>query len=232
MLHQRRPQDPATLPKYVCDLHGANQSHDTADCRGRTFGARAGDGDGAQAAVTGATADALPPRRGKCSKPGMASMKMAEYMGLLPGTCAPPSVGGAGGGGGANDPPPPPLRVIVLGCGTSRLSEMIHNQQGARVAITSTDISGVAVEHMRARCPHMVWQQADACNLKRDFPPASFDICIDKGVSDSVRGPCPPVAPVAGCALHGLPHPIPPTRALLGSHTCCASARAAVHALC
>ena len=50
-----------------------------------------------------------------------------------------------------------------------------------------TKPQGVAVEHMQKRQPDLVWQQADAINLLDVFPPSSFDICIDKGVSDSVQ---------------------------------------------
>ncbi|KAJ3539701.1 hypothetical protein NMY22_g4618 [Coprinellus aureogranulatus] len=77
-------------------------------------------------------------------------------------------------------------RILVLGCGNSRLSEDMwedgyHN-------IVNTDYSDVLIQQMKERHgesrPSMEWHEMDVRDLK--FDDASFDIAIDKGTMDAM----------------------------------------------
>jgi len=88
-------------------------------------------------------------------------------------------------------PAPNAAHVLVLGCGTSRVSEMLYTRCGFR-NIVSTDISSVAIEYMKENCPvqNMAWLTAD-CTALPEHPYfaerlASFDVCVDKGTADTL----------------------------------------------
>ena len=68
-------------------------------------------------------------------------------------------------------------RVLVLGCGTSRVSELLHQAHGFR-DITNVDISSVAVEYMRAHCPvrTLTWITAD-CTALPEHPHFQKPVC-------------------------------------------------------
>jgi len=71
--------------------------------------------------------------------------------------------------------------VLVVGCGTSCLSEEL---QGRGYDVSSVDISEVAIEQMRRKRGDMDWQVADVSELP--FNDDSFDAVIDKGTGDSL----------------------------------------------
>jgi SAM-dependent methyltransferase len=79
----------------------------------------------------------------------------------------------------------PDSRVLVVGCGNSRLSAQLYDcgvQQ-----ITNIDISDVVIAQMKGRyreMDKMTWTRMDVTRL--DFPDASFDVVIDKGTIDSL----------------------------------------------
>ncbi|TEB36742.1 S-adenosyl-L-methionine-dependent methyltransferase [Coprinellus micaceus] len=77
-------------------------------------------------------------------------------------------------------------RILMLGCGNSRLSEDMwedgyHN-------IVNTDYSDVLIEQMKERHGElrssMEWHEMDVRDLK--FDDASFDVAIDKGTMDAM----------------------------------------------
>ncbi|KAF5335992.1 hypothetical protein D9611_006341 [Ephemerocybe angulata] len=77
-------------------------------------------------------------------------------------------------------------RILMLGCGNSKLSEDMwddgyHN-------IVNTDYSDILIQQMRERHSEarssMEWHEMDVRDLK--FDDASFDIAIDKGTMDAM----------------------------------------------
>ncbi|KAF5362401.1 hypothetical protein D9756_002231 [Leucocoprinus leucothites] len=72
-------------------------------------------------------------------------------------------------------------RILMLGCGNSKLSEDMW-EDGYR-NIVNTDYSGVLVEKMKQRHgqvrPEMEWHEMDVRDLK--FGDGTFDVAIDKG---------------------------------------------------
>jgi SAM-dependent methyltransferase len=83
---------------------------------------------------------------------------------------------------------PPSPSILVIGCGTSSLSAELHDDDGS-ARITSTDISEVAVEAMRAkeaaRRPRITWAVADIFGMPH-IPTGAFDVVLDKATLDSV----------------------------------------------
>lgn len=79
----------------------------------------------------------------------------------------------------------PEHRVLVVGCGNSRLSPMLY--ESGICNVTNIDISEVVISQMRARyreMDRMEWLRMDV--MKLDFPESSFDVVIDKGTIDSL----------------------------------------------
>jgi len=77
------------------------------------------------------------------------------------------------------------MSVLVVGCGTSGLSEALH-QKGFG-SITSIDISSVAIEEMRLKAAHVgEWVVGDCTKLPTLFEPQTFDLCVEKGTADSL----------------------------------------------
>ncbi|KDR80619.1 hypothetical protein GALMADRAFT_222214 [Galerina marginata CBS 339.88] len=77
-------------------------------------------------------------------------------------------------------------RIIMLGCGNSRLSEDMWDD-GYR-NIVNVDYSGVLIEQMKKRHstlrPEMTWHEMDVRNLT--FEDGTFDVAIDKGTMDAM----------------------------------------------
>ena len=80
------------------------------------------------------------------------------------------------------------VRVAVLGCGTSTLSESLWCAGWREV--WSNDYDEGCITHMRARhvgCPGMRWDVADLSVPCRDaLPDDSFDMVFDKGTFDAM----------------------------------------------
>jgi SAM-dependent methyltransferase len=80
-------------------------------------------------------------------------------------------------------------RVLVVGCGTSTLSESLYDS-GFR-HIVNIDIDAEQVEHMRLahadKAATMRWLVADACDARAELPDdGAFDLAIDKGTLDAL----------------------------------------------
>ncbi|KAF9446210.1 S-adenosyl-L-methionine-dependent methyltransferase [Macrolepiota fuliginosa MF-IS2] len=77
-------------------------------------------------------------------------------------------------------------RILMLGCGNSKLSEDMW-EDGYK-NIVNTDYSAVLIEKMRQRHgqarPEMEWHEMDVRSLK--FDDGSFDVAIDKGTMDAM----------------------------------------------
>ncbi|KAF8159568.1 S-adenosyl-L-methionine-dependent methyltransferase [Crassisporium funariophilum] len=77
-------------------------------------------------------------------------------------------------------------RILMLGCGNSRLSEDMW-EDGYR-NIVNTDYSAILIEQMRSRHgqarPEMEWHEMDVRDMS--FPSGSFDVAIDKGTMDAM----------------------------------------------
>jgi SAM-dependent methyltransferase len=82
----------------------------------------------------------------------------------------------------------PTSKVLIIGCGLSNLGPCLYDA-GYRF-ITSTDISDVAIDAMRTehqiKRPEMVWAMGDATRMQDTMLDASFDVILDKGVSDTI----------------------------------------------
>lgn len=74
------------------------------------------------------------------------------------------------------------LRILMLGCGNSTLSEDMYRDGYHEVV--NIDFSSVVIEQMRAVHPHMQWIEMDIRDLK--FEDGSFDVLIDKGTMDAM----------------------------------------------
>ena len=75
------------------------------------------------------------------------------------------------------------LRVLVAGCGTSDVSNLL-SEKGAQVS--SVDISSVAIDIMKARHPNLDFCVGDCTRLSEYFEEASFDLVVDKGTLDTL----------------------------------------------
>ncbi|KAH9479539.1 EEF1A lysine methyltransferase 4 [Psilocybe cubensis] len=77
-------------------------------------------------------------------------------------------------------------RILMLGCGNSRLSEDMW--EDGYCNIVNVDYSGVLIEQMKKRHstirPEMEWHEMDVRNLI--FEDGSFDVAIDKGTMDAM----------------------------------------------
>lgn len=79
----------------------------------------------------------------------------------------------------------PDCKVLVVGCGNSRLSPQLYDSGVHQ--IINVDISEVVIGQMRARyreMDKMVWARMDVTRL--EFPDASFDVVISKGLIDAM----------------------------------------------
>ncbi|KAG9103691.1 hypothetical protein FRC06_008808 [Ceratobasidium sp. 370] len=74
------------------------------------------------------------------------------------------------------------VRILMLGCGNSTLSEDMYRDGYHEVV--NIDFSSVVIEHMRALHPYMEWIEMDIRDLK--FEDESFDVLIDKGTMDAM----------------------------------------------
>ncbi|ETW79026.1 hypothetical protein HETIRDRAFT_323921 [Heterobasidion irregulare TC 32-1] len=78
------------------------------------------------------------------------------------------------------------VRILMLGCGNSTLSEDMYDDGYKN--IVNIDYSDVVIEQMRSRHrstrPGMEWHEMDIRDLK--FDDASFDVAIDKGTMDAM----------------------------------------------
>lgn len=80
-------------------------------------------------------------------------------------------------------------RILVLGAGTSPLSEDMHTAGYNRV--WSTDVSPTAVQRMLSRWeqlgfPSGRWVELDVRNMSQHFAKSSFDATLEKGLMDAV----------------------------------------------
>ncbi|PPQ91499.1 hypothetical protein CVT25_013756 [Psilocybe cyanescens] len=77
-------------------------------------------------------------------------------------------------------------RILMLGCGNSRLSEDMW-EDGYR-NIVNVDYSGILIEQMKKRHgvtrPEMEWYEMDVRDLA--FADGTFDVAIDKGTMDAM----------------------------------------------
>jgi len=80
----------------------------------------------------------------------------------------------------------PSARTLVLGCGNSNLSAVLH-QEGQR-SMMSVDISEAVIQQMQtkhAELDGMEWRTMDA--TKMDFGDGAFDFIIEKGMFDALH---------------------------------------------
>ncbi|EIW71333.1 hypothetical protein TREMEDRAFT_37747 [Tremella mesenterica DSM 1558] len=76
-------------------------------------------------------------------------------------------------------------RVLMLGCGNSRLSEVMYD--AGYQNIVNVDYSSTVIQDMSARHisrPQMTWYEMDVLNLQLED--GSFDLVIDKGTMDAM----------------------------------------------
>lgn len=77
-------------------------------------------------------------------------------------------------------------RILMLGCGNSKLSEQMYDDGFKN--IVNTDYSEIVVDQMRQRHqdsrPEMEWHVMDIRELS--LPSGSFDVAIDKGTMDAM----------------------------------------------
>ncbi|ESL08038.1 hypothetical protein TRSC58_04267 [Trypanosoma rangeli SC58] len=93
--------------------------------------------------------------------------------------------------------PPEQIRVLVVGCGNSRLSMGLYEELNIR-KITSVDVSPTVIAQMERRCKAKSEMQWVCCDLVNTSPEKLltllcpndhlFDFIIDKGLIDAVLG--------------------------------------------
>mmetsp|Transcript_86123 Transcript_86123/g.278223 ORF Transcript_86123/g.278223 Transcript_86123/m.278223 type:complete len:418 (-) Transcript_86123:108-1361(-) len=79
----------------------------------------------------------------------------------------------------------PSARILVLGCGNSNMSALMHSD--GYTNIMNVDISEKVIEQMKdkhAQVQGLEWRAMDAS--KMDFPDGSFDAVVEKGMFDSL----------------------------------------------
>ncbi len=74
-------------------------------------------------------------------------------------------------------------KILMVGCGNSRLSQDMHLDGYSDVC--STDISEVCIENQKELFPHLSWQVADITNLGQ-FKNGEFDVVIEKATLDAL----------------------------------------------
>merc|ERR1711879_244761 len=81
----------------------------------------------------------------------------------------------------------PTQRILMLGCGNSKLSEDMYNDGYKN--IVNNDFSEIVIENMKQKyketAPDMDWLVMDVMDMK-ELPDASFDVAIDKGTMDAI----------------------------------------------
>ncbi|THH30107.1 hypothetical protein EUX98_g4084 [Antrodiella citrinella] len=82
-------------------------------------------------------------------------------------------------------------RILMLGCGNSKLSEEMYDDGYKNIVNIDVNIrlySGILIERMQHKHsesrPEMQWFEMDVRDLK--FEPGSFDVAIDKGTMDAM----------------------------------------------
>eukprot|EP00286_Rhodomonas_abbreviata_P028383 CAMPEP_0181295384 /NCGR_PEP_ID=MMETSP1101-20121128/4120_1 /TAXON_ID=46948 /ORGANISM="Rhodomonas abbreviata, Strain Caron Lab Isolate" /LENGTH=289 /DNA_ID=CAMNT_0023400135 /DNA_START=155 /DNA_END=1021 /DNA_ORIENTATION=- len=78
-------------------------------------------------------------------------------------------------------------RMLVVGCGTSTLSEELYN--AGYKDMVNMDIDEAQIEHMREQHADkaMQWITADVTDMRKQFPePECFDVALDKGTLDAL----------------------------------------------
>eukprot|EP00005_Dracoamoeba_jomungandri_P001484 CAMPEP_0174257526 /NCGR_PEP_ID=MMETSP0439-20130205/6644_1 /TAXON_ID=0 /ORGANISM="Stereomyxa ramosa, Strain Chinc5" /LENGTH=133 /DNA_ID=CAMNT_0015340635 /DNA_START=23 /DNA_END=424 /DNA_ORIENTATION=- len=73
--------------------------------------------------------------------------------------------------------------ILIVGCGNSRLTEEMVDD-GYKPSIVSVDISPVAIEIMRSRCPDLDWRVGDITTFEMEEN--SYWGVIDKGTLDTL----------------------------------------------
>ena len=74
------------------------------------------------------------------------------------------------------------IGCINKGCGNSSLSQDMHDD--GYHSITNVDYSQVVIDNMQRKSPSMRWIVEDIKDL--NFPPASFDVVIEKATIDAL----------------------------------------------
>jgi 2-polyprenyl-3-methyl-5-hydroxy-6-metoxy-1,4-benzoquinol methylase len=75
------------------------------------------------------------------------------------------------------------IRIMVLGCGNSTLSEDLF-QDGYK-NVVSMDYSPVVIEKMKKKYPHLDWVVMDVTDMNT-VETGTYDMVIDKGVMDAL----------------------------------------------
>jgi len=76
-------------------------------------------------------------------------------------------------------------RILMVGCGNSRMSEhMVQDGYGVK-SIINIDISPVVIDRMQKKHPEMDWRVGDVTQLP-ELETHSFDAAIDKGTLDAI----------------------------------------------
>ncbi|KAL0483075.1 hypothetical protein AKO1_014962 [Acrasis kona] len=75
------------------------------------------------------------------------------------------------------------LKIMVLGCGNSTLSNDLH--QDGYTNVISMDYSSVVIDKMSKKYPHLEWVVMDVCDMSV-ITTGSYDIVLDKGVMDAL----------------------------------------------
>ncbi|KAF8284890.1 putative methyltransferase domain containing protein [Trypanosoma cruzi] len=93
--------------------------------------------------------------------------------------------------------PPEQVRVLMVGCGNSRLSASLYDELNIR-KITNVDVSPTVIAQMERRCKNMTEMQWICCDLVNTSPEKLlaifcpndylFDFIIDKGFIDAILG--------------------------------------------
>jgi SAM-dependent methyltransferase len=76
-------------------------------------------------------------------------------------------------------------RILMVGCGNSRMSEHMTDDGYSTAAIINIDISPVVIEQMRERHPDMDWRVMN-CTDMSSLESETFDGAIDKGTMDAL----------------------------------------------
>jgi ubiquinone/menaquinone biosynthesis C-methylase UbiE len=80
----------------------------------------------------------------------------------------------------------PDHKVLMAGCGNSRLSEQMYNKNIRN--ISNVDFSEVVINAMKeeysTNMPEMQWQKMDLRDL--EFEEGTFDVVVDKATLDSI----------------------------------------------
>jgi len=76
-------------------------------------------------------------------------------------------------------------KILMVGCGNSRMSEHMVKDGYSSKSIINVDISPIVIQQMQKKNPDLEWMTSDVTNMP-EMATESFDSAVDKGTMDAI----------------------------------------------